>query len=148
MNVNDETLNKYYRYAISLTGSSNDAFDLVHEALIKVRDKRMLKQDAYILRTIRNLFLNKNALMENQNEILDEEVESEIDLEKIVADKFEMDKMIGGLSYDERELIFLVEVEGYTYKELEETLGISQGTLLAKVHRAKKKIVKWSKSNG
>ncbi len=149
MFYNDNDINKYYKYALALTNNNELAFDLVHDALIKVQTKFFFKKDAYILTTIRNLFFNSIKKKDNNYSSLERiEAIDSIDLEEITAEKFDIHALLAILTEEEREIIFLIEVEGYTYKEVANLKGISKGTLLSKLHRLKKRLKKWSEKNG
>ena len=52
----------------------------------------------------------------------------------------EMHRALGRLRDDEREVLFLAAVEGYTATELAELTDKPRGTILSMIHRAKKKL--------
>ncbi|NRA46032.1 MAG: RNA polymerase sigma factor [Oligoflexales bacterium] len=147
MKYSQDELNNYYRYALALTNHSNDAYDLVHDALIKVEGRMLFKRQAYIKMVIRNHYFDtlrkgsKNEYVESVPE------EASLELESILVDQMEVASLLEKVTPEERELIYLIEIEGQTYKEVSKLLQVSQGTLLSKLHRAKKKLKQWSKKN-
>lgn len=147
MKYSRDELNSYYQYALALTNHCNDAYDLVHDALIKVEGRLLFKRRAYIRMVIRNHYfdtLRKGSRHEYLEEVPEE---GSVELESVLVDQMEVNSLLQQLRPEERELIFLVEVEGQTYKEVAKLLQVNQGTLLSKLHRAKKKLQKWSKKN-
>ncbi|MEO9511015.1 MAG: RNA polymerase sigma factor [Flavobacteriaceae bacterium] len=50
--------------------------------------------------------------------------------------KNELQAAIGNLNPSYRDIIIAVDFEGYSYKEISEQTGISQGTLMSRRHRA------------
>ena len=147
MKYSRDELNSYYRYALALTNHSNDAYDLVHDALIKVEGRLLFKRQAYIRMVIRNHYFDtirkgsKNEYVESVPE------DASVELESVLVNQMELSSLLEQIKPEERELIYLIEVEGQTYKEVAKMLQVSQGTLLSKLHRAKKKLLKWSKKN-
>ena len=130
MKYSRDELNGFYRYALALTNHSNDAYDLVHDALIKVEGRLLFKRQAYIRMVIRNHYFDtlrkgsKNEYVESVPE------ESSINLENMLVNQIEVAGLLEKITPEERELIFLIEVEGKTYKEVAKQLRVNQGTLL------------------
>jgi RNA polymerase sigma-70 factor (ECF subfamily) len=48
----------------------------------------------------------------------------------------------------QRETLILREVEGLSYKEVAESLGISKGTVMSRLHYARKKVQKILEDEG
>ena len=44
------------------------------------------------------------------------------------------------MDVDERELLYLFAIEGYTVQEIADDLGMKKGTLLSKIHRLKARL--------
>ena len=66
--------------------------------------------------------------------------------------KFQIDpglkhRLMEGLDPLERELLFLWAVEGYTARELGEATECSRGTVLSRLHRLRKKIIRHSQDS-
>lgn len=141
MFLSDREIQKYYRYALALTHHGDEAFDLVHEAFLKVRGRFFIRKDQYIFSTIKNLFLNRQKRKDQSHEELTEEtIQEDVDLDQVMGDSLDVETLLGKLSPDERECILLIEVEGYTYKEVALLKGIKVGTLLSKLYRAKARL--------
>ena len=140
MRFSDKELNKYYRYALALTHQSDEAYDLVHDALIKIQGRLLFKREAYVKTTIRNLFYSSLRKKEKQHEELTDDPAEDVSLEEIVGNQFEVEKLLAELSEEDRELLYLIEVEEYSYKEAAQLLNKSLGTLQSKLFRCKKRL--------
>lgn len=64
-----------------------------------------------------------------------EEIEKKQEAEKIRA-------AVDSLKKKYREIIILRELEGYSYEEIQKILNISQGTVMSRLHRARKILIK------
>lgn len=152
MIITDQDLNRYYRYAVALTGSKNDAFDLVHEAYLRVQGRLFLKKDAYFMTTIRNIFFDQRRRPDLNFQSIDEidqesDRDKEIDLESVIGDQVDVQALLQKMTSQDRELIYLIEVEEYTYKEVAKLWKVPVGSLLSKLHRAKSRLKQWSEKN-
>ncbi|MHC4996370.1 MAG: RNA polymerase sigma factor [Planctomycetota bacterium] len=133
-----------YRYALSLTHHPHDAEDLVQQACLRVyRRKGGLMNKSYLFTTIRNLFFDqrrRDALatfealppggLTGQTQDPAARVEQDMDLETV----------LGALSSEERETLYLNCVEGFTTAEMVKLIGQPRGTILSRLSRCKKKL--------
>jgi RNA polymerase sigma-70 factor (ECF subfamily) len=55
---------------------------------------------------------------------------------------------IQGLPDSQREVLLLREVDGLSYEEIADTLQISKGTVMSRLHYARKKMMAFLKSQG
>lgn len=149
------TLTDLYQYAISLCGVEADAYDLLQSALEKYlhrqRDnKRPIDNPrAYMRQIIRNIFIDQYRQQQlHSNEEFDEQIHTQIpdissnSLENLVIERDLLDKIWQHLNYNERELLYLWALLGHTIDEIALELGCPRGTLLARVHRLRKKLHK------
>jgi len=82
-----------------------------------------------------NLISFEEALHSNQKAILDT-----LNPEEIFSAEVSNSQMMGymdNLSVDFREVLFLREIEGYSYKEIAEITQVSQGTVMSRLSRAR-----------
>ena len=49
-------------------------------------------------------------------------------------------QVLGGLPKGFREVIYLADVEGYSYAEIAEILDVPKGTVMSRIHRGRKKL--------
>jgi RNA polymerase sigma-70 factor, ECF subfamily len=145
---NRTELNHFYRYCVALTGDADSAFDLLHGCIEKLmqRNHGAIKDlKRYFLRMIRNQFfddLRKKGMRptdefdENKSIV----AMGSKSLEDIVADRHEVERIMGLLAPGEREILFLWAVEEFTVQNIADHLGQPKGTVLSKLYRLKAKI--------
>ena len=138
-----EELNSLYRYALALTHQSDEAYDLVHESILRSHKKFILNKQPYLKKTIRHLFYDQHRKTSIHQSAIEtfSSAEEELSFEKIYLHQNEIHHYLKELHPEEREVLFLLIVEEKTYQEVAKLLDIKIGTLLSQVHRLKKKIM-------
>lgn len=144
------------RVARSLTRNHADAEDLVQDTLIRAY-KAIDRFDgrhprAWLLTILRNTHINRNRrrrpeLLRDPDTQLERLAQSPADDEAARPDRFvdlQFDAALGDalatLSEPFAAVIELVDVDGLSYAEAAETLGIPVGTIMSRLHRARKKV--------
>lgn len=145
--LDDDALNRAYRYATALAGDRDLAMDLVHTSYLKYlkRPGRVAHEPLrYFLRVVRNTFLDqkRNEARWKWDEL--EAVEDAVDLRAGGLDNVEINQDLvrqiwHRLSEPEREVLYLWAVEEYTMEEIAGLTDTPRGTLLARMHRLKRK---------
>lgn len=146
MKVDEETINKLYQYATALTNHNERAFDLVHDALINARNKIIINKTAYLKRSIRNNYYDqynyeKKHVSTDHNKDYNKDCSGDLfnDFEDVFINQELIFDLLKFLSVEERELLFLVYVEDYSYEECSKITGLKIGTVMSKLNRAKEK---------
>ena len=134
-----------FRYAFSLTHQHHDAEDLVQEAWIRLsRLYGNVASKSLFFVTIRNLFIDqyrrKNLVLIDTLEPGNEPVADD-DLLQLTLTSKDIEQAMAALRAEEREVIFLNIVEGYTAQEIAELTQRSRNTILSLLYRGKKKLV-------
>lgn len=145
--LDDDALNRAYRYATALCGDRDAAMDLVHSAYVKfVRYDGPPPREPlhYFLRMIRNGFLDerRHAARWRWEPLEAAEGPTPLhaqDLEAMQVDRDLVTVVWTGLSGPEREVLFLWAVEEHTVDEIAAMTDTPRGTLLARLHRLRKK---------
>ena len=154
-------LDALYRTALRMTRSEADAEDLVQETYIRAfrfRDQFTLgtNMKAWLFRILTNTFINTYRRKSAQPEVTDLEGVDEFSLYRRMAD----DRSASSSPDPETELLkgvvdtevtdaleelpekfrttVLLDVEGFSYKEIAEMLGIPIGTVMSRLHRGRK----------
>ncbi len=141
------------RVARSMTRDHAEAEDLVQDTLIRAYrgiggfDGRYPR--AWLLTILRNTHINRNRrrrpeLLRDQDAIF-ERLESDVASER--AD-VRVEQVIDGailealdeLSDDFRRVVELVDIDGLSYAEAAEALGVPVGTVMSRLHRARRRI--------
>jgi RNA polymerase sigma-70 factor (ECF subfamily) len=148
-------LDAAYNLARWLTRNDHDAEDVVQEAFLRALrffgGFRGGDARAWLLKIVRNTcytWLDKNRAKQNPA-VFDEEVHSQ----EISADDPEtlvlrnMDQKLVRQALEElpvefRESLVLREMEGLSYKEIAEVAGISIGTVMSRLSRARRRLEK------
>ncbi|MBQ3227966.1 MAG: sigma-70 family RNA polymerase sigma factor [Clostridia bacterium] len=158
-----QTERAVYNLALSIVKKKEDAEDVTQETYLRLwRAASELKLESslklYILRTARNLALDlirKNSKRDEiDTVILDAEGEFEIDIADDSPDSRpdesylrKIEKEVVRQSIEElpsaaREIIVLRDIEGLSYTEIAEMLGLAEGTLKSKLFRARERLRK------
>jgi RNA polymerase sigma-70 factor (ECF subfamily) len=139
----DELLTSGIRYALSLTHDRSDAEDLVQDAVTAMLAKRARWEKSYLFTTIRNRFIDDFRREKIVTFVpLDPESDSGSGTFGSV-DHFQAARLhgaLGSLRHEEREVLFLTIVEGYTADEIARRSRRPRGTVLSLIFRAKGKL--------
>jgi len=143
---------RLFRAAWALCGSREDAEDLVQETYARVLARpRFLRSDddlGYLLRTLRNTFLNQKRT--ESRRLRTAPLPDELD---VVADPRATDPAaaveagevyaaIADLPADYRDVLVAVDVTGLSYKEAARALRIPEGTVMSRLYRARQQVVR------
>lgn len=147
-----ELQNKLMNYAFSLTGSEDDAKDIVQQAIHNVwRKKDALENwrypQAYLMKTIKNQFINDYRKKQNRptinitedrqrnktiQETTDNQAESNFSVQTIQEE-------ISNLS-EKLRMPLELHIQKYKYEEIAEMLDVPLGTIKSRIFMAKKEL--------
>lgn len=144
----EELLLAGYRYALALTQHPQDAEDLVQQGWLQHLATYGKTPGLSLLFTIiRNLYLDQ---VQRKGRIafqsLDDggEVLPPRELPEPGANdpeqRIDMERLLAGLRSEEREVLFLHYVHGYTVTEMSELTERPRGSVLSLLHRSRKKL--------
>jgi RNA polymerase sigma-70 factor, ECF subfamily len=157
-----EHLDSMYGAAMRLTRSPADADDLVQDAFLKAyrfydRFEPGTNLRAWLLRILTNTFINKYRRNVRERKVLDGEdaepvgdgvmsraamralTEPESDAMRAIVSQ-EIQKALDELSEEHRLMIVLADVEELSYKEIADIVGCPIGTVMSRLHRARKQM--------
>lgn len=146
--------NELFRLALRITLSREDAEDVVQETMLKVWNKREQWEridniEAFCMTICRNLALDHQKRMDNQNVTLEET--TTLNLQPLTSttpeehavqrDRVErVRQLIDQLPEKQRTCMQLREVEGKAYKEIAAIMGISEEQVKVNIFRARQTI--------
>jgi RNA polymerase sigma-70 factor (ECF subfamily) len=145
-------IDRLYRAAWALSGSREDAEDLVQETYVRVLSRpRLLRNDddlGYLLRALRNTFLNQ--LRSERRRLAPAPLPDQPDLvadphardPQAVVEAGELYAAIAELPDDYRDVLVAVDVTGLSYKEAARALRIREGTVMSRLYRARQQVVR------
>jgi RNA polymerase sigma-70 factor (ECF subfamily) len=153
-------LDSLYAHALRLTRSPADAEDLVQDTFVRAlrfydRFERGSNLKAWLLRIQFNGFVNKyrrNLKEHSASESMSHEPSSEATLGRSALRSLldphgtaiapmvasEIEAALDQLPEDHRTVVILADVEELSYKEIAEVIGCPIGTVMSRLHRARK----------
>jgi RNA polymerase sigma-70 factor (ECF subfamily) len=148
VNFSKEELQHFYRYCFTLVRDEHLAHDLLQTCLEKWcrgnHHAHVTHPKAYFMRMIKSQFIDELRKDKGDQEIpyeTDELVEIGRDsLEDILIAEEQLQKVLKLMNPEEREMLFLWGLEGYTVQEIADYLELPKGTVLAKLFRLRKRI--------
>ena len=150
-----------YNLALRMTGNPEDAEDMAQEAFLKAYNslpsfRGDSKFSVWLYRIVSNVCLdflrkkNKRGAISLSVEDDDGE-DTQLDLpdtsqspEELLEKKLTREAVRRGLAAlppDARQILLLREIEGLSYEEIGEVLGLESGTVKSRIFRARKKLV-------
>ncbi len=134
-----------FRYAISLTHDKHQAEDILQDAWVAVMQADGSLSKPYLFSAIRSRFLNANkreklvsvVSLDELGELEDASYTAEVEF---TVNELALELALAQLRGVEREVLFLVAVEGYTAQEVADLTHRSRGTVLSLLYRGRKKI--------
>ena len=145
-------LDRLYRAAWALSGSREDAEDLVQETYARVLSRpRLLRNEddlGYLLRALRNTFLNQKRA--ESRRLRPEPLPDQLDLvedprardPEAALEASEIYAAVAALPDDFRDVLVAVDVAGLSYKEAARALRIREGTVMSRLYRARQQVVR------
>jgi len=142
-----------YHHALMLTGNHEDALDMSQEAFIRAW-KHRASVDAgrpffpwfytllrrLCLNNIRNNSRRKDNPERNRDQWLEpvdystpHDITVQHELSEMVS------KALGMLGLEDREIITLKDLQGYSYKEISEILSVPAGTVMSRLYTARQR---------
>lgn len=142
---------KLFRLALRITFDRAEAEDIVQDTLIRVWNKReewqqMDSVEAYCMAITRNLAIDRSQKMEAQNVELTPETQEMPDA-SVPDRQMEQDeqlsivhRLINELPEKQRSIVQLRDIEGKSYKEIAEVLGLTEEQVKVNLFRARQRI--------
>ncbi len=147
-----ELLPRLRRFAYSLTGSMEEADDMVQTACVKAlgrldQFKPGTRLDSWMFRIVQTTWLDHVRSAPVQRTVLDpdalDQAAAKDPIEERTMARIALEKVrqaMGGLPEDQRVLLGLVVVDGLSYRQAAESLGIPIGTVMSRLSRARRRL--------
>jgi RNA polymerase sigma-70 factor (ECF subfamily) len=144
-------LARLWRYALTLSGARDVAEDLVQATCVRAIERALQFQpgtrlDHWLFAILRSIWFNeiRSRRVRGGQGVLDagealtfdgaHEIETNISARQVL-------KAVGALPQAQRETVLLVYVEGYSYREAAELLGVPIGTVMSRLATARAALV-------
>ena len=147
--------NELFRLALRITLNRAEAEDIVQETMIKVWNRRekweeIESMESFCLTICRNIAIDKTRKAANQNQSLDEVVEtpdeshsSNPEAQVIQSDRVQsVRRLINTLPEKQRTAMQLRDFEGKSYKEIATIMAVSEEQVKVNIFRARQAIKK------
>jgi len=141
------------RFGHALTGSADDGDDLVQDALEKALSREAqfnegTRLDSWMYKIMQNAWIDKKRSAARQRLVVQPMDDDTNAIGEDGWDSFDsrinlrqVREMMERLHVDERSVLALVSIEGQTYQQAAETLGIPMGTVMSRLARARNKLL-------
>jgi len=152
----EELLQRGYRFAFSLSHDAARAEDLLQEAWVSVLRAKGPHTVGYLFATIRSRFVDRyRRELIAPTESLDSQPQLAAQAEasfwsepcQSIPVHTALHRAMGLLRPEERAVLVLSAVEGYTAREIGELLDAPRGTVLSLMHRTRIKLRRWLQDN-
>ena len=142
----EELLQRAYRYALALAHEPDRAEDLVQDACVAVLAADGEWTRGYLFAAVRSRFIDqyRRARLVVMESIDDAPAgwDASADEESLHAELADLERGLGLLRPEEREVLFLAAVEGYTAREIAAATQRPRGTILSLIYRARRKLLR------
>jgi RNA polymerase sigma-70 factor (ECF subfamily) len=145
-------LDRLFRAAWALSGSREDAEDLVQQTYARVLARpRLLRNEddlGYLLRALRNTFLTQKRTESRRlrpdplPEELDYLADPHASDPHAALEAGELYAAVSALPDDFRDVLVAVDITGLSYKEAAQALRIREGTVMSRLYRARQQVVR------
>ncbi len=151
----EKTQQSIYAYALSILRNPEQSLDVCQEVFLKVRAgahryQPMGKPLAWMFTITKNVAISHIREGSRYSASSIEEMEGEISLsyEENDLDTIVLENALLILNEEERSIILLHAVSGWTHREIASGLGLPLSTVLSKYHRGLKKLKKHLQKQG
>lgn len=143
-------------FAVTLSGRSDYAEDLVQDTILKAWDKQKsfelgTNMKAWLFTILRNEFYTQIRKRGREVQDIDGAIIGNMAVHPAQYGKLDLDdftKALEALPEDQREAIILIGASGFSYEEAAEICGCAVGTIKSRVSRARAKLQEILKVNG
>lgn len=140
------------RFAYSLSGSMEDADELVQAACERALSRLDQYQsgtrlDSWMFRLVQTIWIDRKRYEARRRNVGDDAVMAALSFDARIHERAEarlsleiVRREIGKLSDDQRSVLALVAIDGMSYQEAADTLGVKIGTIMSRLSRARLKL--------
>lgn len=138
--------NRLLQYAFALTRNHDEARDLYQEAMLRVVSAPQAPAArpayrAWLFKIVRNLWIDRLRSDRRRADIHQHIADhTQVATEPVVERDLAVRDAFFQLSIEHQEVLALVDITGFSYKEAGEILAIPSGTVMSRVARARRKL--------
>jgi RNA polymerase sigma-70 factor (ECF subfamily) len=140
------TAERIYALCLRMSGSTDDAADLVQDVYVRVWEKlASFRGDSLFTTWLHRLAVNvtlekrRSAGRRLSHEVTDPDLDryARAAVQAMPGARVDLERAIGALPEKARQVLVLRDVQGYKYEEIARMTGVSLGTVKAQIHRAR-----------
>ncbi|MBX2798189.1 MAG: sigma-70 family RNA polymerase sigma factor [Myxococcales bacterium] len=147
MTIDRPMLQRLFRYAVALTRDEDHAYGLVQHAVeryLSATGSAIASPPSWLRATIRNRFIDEHRRTQRYEHVPYEEG-SVVDLgtqslEHLVMTAQQLAVLWQQLDAEDREILYLWAVEGYSASEIASEWAVSRSMVLSRIHRLRKRL--------
>jgi|LNFM01.1.fsa_nt_gb RNA polymerase sigma-70 factor (ECF subfamily) len=148
-----ELLPRLRRFAYSLTGSMDEADDLVQAACERAlarldQYQQGTRLDSWLVRIVQTTWIDRKRYARRRPTVSDPDMMASVGYDARIYEQAEaradlavVRKHFGELPDEQRLVLALIVVEGRSYQEVAEILDLPIGTVMSRLFRARKKLM-------
>lgn len=142
-----------YRHAYALLNDRMEAEDVTQEAFVKVYYSLSKLENEYafvswLTKVVTNLCYDKNSKLSKKRIILSEELSENVAIQRgptpieSAITKMSINAAMEKIPIDQRNVLILRELQGYSYAEISDMLHIPLGTVKSRISAARENLKK------
>jgi len=140
------TVERIYALCLRMSGSTDDAADLVQDVYVRAWEKLVLFRGdslftTWLHRLAVNVTLEKRRSIGRRlsHEVTDPDLDryARAAVQAMPGTRVDLERAIARLPDKARQVLVLRDVQGYKYEEIARMTGVSLGTVKAQIHRAR-----------
>jgi len=137
---------RLYGYALALARDPDQAAEMVQDCVVRVMSSRQVPEDepayrSWLFTIVRNLWLDRQRRSKtHEHADLTEETEADATHpggEDVVVNVIAVRQAFEQLPQHHRDILALVDVAGFGYRETAAILGLPDGTVMSRVSRGR-----------
>jgi RNA polymerase sigma-70 factor (ECF subfamily) len=136
------------RYATGLAGRASEADDLVQDCIERaLRQPDSLREahrmGAWLRSIVFNLYVDETRRWRNRKMVDVADMQDDLAMSAPPEDRagiHDFSKAMHSLSAEHRQILLLVGVEGLSYREIADELGVPVGTVMSRLARARERL--------
>jgi RNA polymerase sigma-70 factor (ECF subfamily) len=144
--VYGRTVERIYALCLRMSGSADDATDLVQDVYVRAWEKlTSFRGDSLFTTWLHRLAVNvtlekrRSTGRRLSHEFADPDLDryARVAVQAMPGTRVDLERAIAALPAKARHVLVLRDVQGYKYEEIARMTGVSLGTVKAQIHRAR-----------
>jgi RNA polymerase sigma-70 factor (ECF subfamily) len=136
---------RVYGIAYRATGSAQDAEDILQETFLRLwRHRQSIQTEGevypWLKRVALNLAIDQGKRRKREQKYTQNEMRPKAELNSSDLREKIVQLALNSLDEDKRSIFLMRVIGDYSYQEIAQQLGLSMGTVMSRLHRARKEL--------